>query len=576
MAAAPPARSWSLQPRGRAGQALFAFGIYGAVSLVLFGIPILSHPTTRTLSDVGPDPRFFMWMLEWWPHAVGHGTNPFLSPAVWAPTGYNVAQSTALPAPSLLLGPVTAGLGPVVAYNVAALLAPALAGWAAYLVCRRVVDDFWPAVAGGYLFGFSTYLLGQLRGHPNLFLVFLVPLCVYFVLLRLQDRIGRGAFVSLLTLALVFQFGTSTEVFATMTIVGASALVLGAVFADAEVRRRLIRTAGLVAVAYAVAAALLSPYLYYVFAYGVQSRRLSARGTDLLNFVIPTPNTLLGGSAFPSIVQHFKSNDAERGAYLGIPLALVIVHFCATRWRTRTGRLLIAMLAVTGLAALGKTLLIDGHTVIPMPWSLVSKLPLLGTVVPLRFTMYVWLIVAVMVAMWLQAGSGRGRLVRWGLVATATAMLLPDVLAPYWHAPVREPAVFADGGYRRSVQPGETVLIVDDLAQAMFLQAQARMYFRMAEGYTGLHPCGFQDEPLLKRFIAGSVGPADAGAVRAFMGSHDVAAVIVTPEGGDASPSTVRLLDTMGFPVSRIGEVLVYRVPGVHGQRGTVSIAHCR
>ena len=51
--------------------------------------------------------------------------------------------------------------GPIVAYNLAAVLMPALAAWTAYLLCRHVSGALWPSVVGGYVFGFSGYMLGQ-------------------------------------------------------------------------------------------------------------------------------------------------------------------------------------------------------------------------------------------------------------------------------------------------------------------------------------------------------------------------------------------------------------------------------
>ena len=82
--------------------------------------------------------------------------------------------------------PVTALWGPVASYNLLALLACPLAGWAAFLLFRRVTGRFWPSVLGGYVFGFSTYLLGHLAMHVNLELVFVPPLCAYLFLRRLD------------------------------------------------------------------------------------------------------------------------------------------------------------------------------------------------------------------------------------------------------------------------------------------------------------------------------------------------------------------------------------------------------
>lgn len=54
---------------------------------------------------------------------------------------------------------MTTTAGPVVAYNILALLAPALAAWGCFMLCRGLTGEFRPALAGGYVFGFSTYVL---------------------------------------------------------------------------------------------------------------------------------------------------------------------------------------------------------------------------------------------------------------------------------------------------------------------------------------------------------------------------------------------------------------------------------
>ena len=84
-------------------------------------------------------------------------------------------QGTGAPGPSLLVSPLTLAAGPVVSYNLLALLACPLAAWSAFLLCRHVTGRFAPSLLGGYLFGFSTYMLGHVGIHVNLELVFPVP-----------------------------------------------------------------------------------------------------------------------------------------------------------------------------------------------------------------------------------------------------------------------------------------------------------------------------------------------------------------------------------------------------------------
>lgn len=69
-------------------------------------------------------------------------------------------------------------------------MAPTLSAWAAYMLCRRVTGGFWPSLAGGYVFGFSSYELG----HLNLSLVFIPPLIGYLLVLRLEKAVRPSTF----------------------------------------------------------------------------------------------------------------------------------------------------------------------------------------------------------------------------------------------------------------------------------------------------------------------------------------------------------------------------------------------
>ena len=137
-----------------------------AVSFVYFGARLLPHPG-RALLGVGIDPQQFVWAFAWWPHAVGSGANPFVTHAVYWPQGMNLAWATTTPALALAFSPVTLVFGPAAAYNVAAVLMPALAAWTAYLLCRHLTGSTWASLVGGYLFGFSGYMLGHELGHLN-------------------------------------------------------------------------------------------------------------------------------------------------------------------------------------------------------------------------------------------------------------------------------------------------------------------------------------------------------------------------------------------------------------------------
>ena len=210
--------------------ALGAFTFYLVLSIAFFGRALFGH-----LSDfyfgIGVDPGLMMWSLVWWPHALANGLNPLLTKAIWAPSGFNFAWGTSIPFASILASPVTFTLGPVATYNILCVLSLPINAFCAFLLCRYITRDYIASLLGGYIFGFSAFMLGQLIcGHLHMLLAFPVPLCVYLALRRINEEITARTFTLLLSSILVVEFLLSLEIFATMTMLGAFALFLACTF----------------------------------------------------------------------------------------------------------------------------------------------------------------------------------------------------------------------------------------------------------------------------------------------------------------------------------------------------------
>jgi len=186
---------------------------YTGVSILFFGRPLLGHLRDAYIGVT--DPSFFIWCLVWWPYAITHHLNPFLTSVVWAPGFLNLTWTTGVPLTSLIAWPVTAKFGPIAAFNVLCLSSPPLAAWTAFLLCRQLSGHFWSALLGGYIFGFSAFMLGhQIWGHTDLTMIFLVPLAAYLAVLRLHMQITIRQFTLWLALVLFAQFMISVEGFA--------------------------------------------------------------------------------------------------------------------------------------------------------------------------------------------------------------------------------------------------------------------------------------------------------------------------------------------------------------------------
>ena len=125
-------------PRTPATQHLLAVAVYLVVATAMWShVWIGGNPAHAITCNCG-DTSQQVWWLEWFPWALSHGHNPFLTNAMWARLGgVNALTNTSWMAPAALLWPVTALYGPVASFNVANLLAPVVSGWAAFALAGR-------------------------------------------------------------------------------------------------------------------------------------------------------------------------------------------------------------------------------------------------------------------------------------------------------------------------------------------------------------------------------------------------------------------------------------------------------
>jgi hypothetical protein len=540
------------------------------LALALIGAPVLDDFGSSTIG-YGFDPPLFVWSMEWWPHSLLNGLDPINPDIIYSPDGFNLTWATSIPVPSLALSPVSGLAGPVAAYNALAILIPALNGSAAFLLFRALGAHAWPSVAGGYVFGFSSYVLGQSLGHPNLALVAAIPFMAFLVLRHLNGQIGAVAFVAALAATLASQFLISTEVFLTMTSFGLVTLGLAALLQPQD-RPRLVSAAKLILISYAIAAAAVAPYLYSFLTDPPEITHADPvrYSADPLSLIIPTQLTAAGAESLQPLSERFTGNIVEKGAYLGLPLLLAVLLFARDRARPRAGSILLVVFGVAIVAALGPKLNVLGdQTAVPLPWSPFVELPLFEYVLPVRLMVYAWLALGGIIALWLSATPGRSW-PRWALVGIGTVALLPSPWAEdeqdrsYWSVdrPVSE--FFRDAGLRKGLgsQPNLLVLPYNQAGNGNTLlwQAEADLSFSMPGGnITATVPPEFKCWPIVASLNAGDYRRGHLDDLRLFLRAKRVDAVIVPVE--EAAPLAPLL---NGLPAQRreSGGVYVYDLPG--------------
>ena len=541
------------------------FLAYQALSLFIFGGPALRHPAD-CYTGMGTDPTIHMWCLTWWPYALSHHLNPFLTKVVWAPTGVNLTWADSMAGLSLLGWPITWAWGPVVSWNLLRWMEPSSAGLGAFLLCRYVTGGaLWPSIFGGYLFGFSPYMLGHMLGHLSFVTTFPLPLAALVVLLKLDDRLAVWSFIGLFAGLVVLQFLSTQELLADAAVIGFFVMVASIILAPSDLRSRLIKAAALIGCAFGLAAVILSPYLYYELRSVPHEpiRPPEHFSIDLLNLVIPTNLVKFNGDLWLNIASRFDDgNGAEATGYLGLPLLLIVWSYAITQWSIFRTKVLTIALLLTIFASLGPVFLIGGAKICTLPWSYVAKLPLIQNALPCRFTVFAFLAAAVTAAVYLSTGD-----TSWPKLVLALAVVisvLPNPQFSEWTTQVDTPVFFSSGVYKAFIRPDENVLVLPfgDKDQSMLWQAQSKMYFRMAGGYLGIPPPEFAMLPILQSLNSGQAGPHFNDELIRFLVDHGVTTIVAADQANDPWPELLRPLKMRSI---QSAGVVVYRAGGGEG-----------
>jgi hypothetical protein len=465
--------------------------------LTYLALAVLGHlPAFRSLSTMTQcpceDAPQTDWYLGWTPYALAESRSPWFSTHLVAPEGVNLMWNTLLPLPGLLAAPVTLTAGVLASHTLLAVLAFAGSATSMWWVAGRFVQWPWARFAAGLLYGFSPYLVAQGTGHLNLSLVMVPPL-VLLVAHELYVRQQWRAVVGGLALGLLAfaQMMITLEVLASTLVVAVAGTVVLAVQHRGRLGRERVRHAAVGLVTAASVLTALAAWPLWVLFTGPRAvlepvQDASPYAADLLGIVVPTIHQVLGTDATVT----WGGNDSENGSYLGLPLLVVVVVLA---WRYRRIPV-VRFAAVLGLVAwvlsLGERLHVAGtETPVPLPYALVAKLPVLHNMAAVRFSLYVVLCAALVLAVGLDRLHAEGWFARRREVAAlvAAACLVPLLPSwPYSYEPARTPEYFTSDAVQ-AVPEGALALTYPvprfPGSAPMLWQAQAGYRYRSVGGY---------------------------------------------------------------------------------------------
>jgi hypothetical protein len=567
-------------------------------------------PISSRLFGHGGDFAQSVWFIAWVPHALAHGLNPFFSNAMYAPGGVNLAANTSSPLLGLIATPLALVLDPAGRTNLLILMAMPASASAAFVVLRRWQVWMPAAALGGLMYGFSPYMVGESLAHVEFLFVPLPPFIVLVVSSILQGRSTPRRLGVLLGLLLAGQFLISPEIFATVAIFTIVAVCLVAVRQPGRALETLGRMWRPVGIALAVMAALLA-YPVWMMVAGPQHTTGAPFGptnafhNDLFSFVVPGPlqRVSLGMRSIGDRLAGASLLGAAEG-YIGIP---VLILSGALFWRSRRSprmQLVAVLLVAAALLSLGPRLAVDGRlTTIPLPFSLLDRVPFLKDLLPSRVSFEIGACVAAVIAFGLDdihrvstipARSSPVRRGRMDVTAVCIAFaVLVGTQLPWWPQQfASSPVPTLPASLRRAVPPGNPLAITypyalyQEAMQPMLWHAEADFSFRLLGGY-GHHPIrpsgpsistpSVMTPPNLQQFLAGQQGatlygpplpvtPGLVEATRAALSRYRVRLVIVD-RSTIGSASVVELFDkALGLPAVSASSFSLWS-----GWRGTRS-----
>jgi hypothetical protein len=477
----PPARRWG---------SLWALLSYAALAL-LVTFQLWRDPSGRVLASNDDDHGFFLFVLAHGERVLFHGANPFFSDRLNAPGGVNIMANTTVLAVSLPLAPITHFFGAGVSMVLAITLG--LAGTAAawyWLLARHLVASRVAAWLGGLWCGFVPGMVSHANGHVNFVSQYAVPFIVWQVLrLREPGRVWRGG-VSLALLVVL-------QVFLNEEILLFTALALG-VFVLAYVlmapRRALAGARHFVAglgVAAGVTLLLLAYPLWYQFSgpghYHGQPFTPDKYATDLLSLGAFARQSLAGNAA---LTRHLSVSGTEDNTFFGpFGLVLIVISVCVL-WRSVAARAATVAALVLLIVSMGPSLKIANHrTGIPLPFGLVSHVPIMDLVSVTRFALVPAAIAGVLLALATdRIGEWPPRRRRWFRIGLVLALvpLAPKPLPTVAADPL--PAFLTQNTWQEYVPADRTLVPVPlpDVTTgrtAMRWAALSGLRFRMPRGY---------------------------------------------------------------------------------------------
>jgi hypothetical protein len=469
------------RPRSRVIPGVLIRHREAAVMLVVYSVlavvmtwPVAAQLGTH-LAGGRDDLMTHQWTFWWVKQALLSGQDPFYTRLIFYPQGVTLLYHNIAWFNIGLWLPLQAVLGSMVAYNVIFIATFALNGFTTYLLAREWTGTLSAAWIGGLVYGFWPFIQSQ-YDHPNMIVVFWIPLTLLFLKRALERQRKRDALIAGVSLAMI---GVTRWHLLIMggVIIGLYVLYACATQPACRTRRALSRLV-LVGV---VAGLLLLPVSLPVVV-GQLTRahpedifldEQDTGQTDVLAYLLPTHDHPLASPALRQLSENLLINQTYT-PFLGyVTLGLAIIGTLSRR--RRAGFWALAAIGCA-LLALGPQLRINGQLYpdVPMPYRLVEGLFRILRK-PDRFNVILGLPMAMLASFGGQALLQRRRAGVLAVVLGAV-ILIEYRVAPFPTVQVDTPAWFR----QLAQEPGDFAIL--DLPMNLETTNKWYMYYQITHG----------------------------------------------------------------------------------------------
>jgi hypothetical protein len=412
----------------------------------------------------GDDLLVRYWNRWWIKRVLIQGGDLFYTDMIFYPTGVDLLYHNIDWADIALWLPLEPLVGGIVAFNLIYLLNLCLCAVGMYVLARYLTRSTAAAFVAGLVYAFFPYRLFEID-HSNLIATQWLPLFL-LCLIRIVREGGKFRHAMFAAFLLALTGYTRWQLLVFAAFIACGYVLYSLCF---ERRSWSLRVFVMLGVAAVVAVALMSPPLYPLvraqltrtYPEDLFVESLVAKQTDLLAYVVPPHNHVLGGLFGGLEYAEGYTRAWYSNAYLGC-LVIPLVVFGIPKAR-RMAWLWLGMAFVIWVLALGPALRINKYiyTNIPLPYALVKDfLPIKMMREERRFNVLLALPIAVMAAYgvvflrdWARRRKVASRYMSI-LFAVLTLLLCLDYLqvpvqtfdtaiSPFYQALAEEPGRFA-------------------------------------------------------------------------------------------------------------------------------------